>query len=115
MTPTSSSGRLTVGSAVPLSRGASVPTTRSPEAGAPRPPGGSTGAAAWSPPPGSDGIPVEIRGRRLGDIGPVTSVWPAGWPFPRPGDNVVLAATIGGFVEYVEFDLERRVVTISLR
>jgi len=28
---------------------------------------------------------------------------------------VVLAATIGGFVEYVEFDLERRVVTISLR
>lgn len=112
MTPTSSSGRLTVGSAVPLSRGASVPTTRSPEAGVPRPPGNSTHALEPLPSLGSASTRVVIR-QRGEPFAAEEHDWP--WVLPRVGDNVVVRRGVGGFVEYVEFDLEKGIVTISLR
>lgn len=57
-------------------------------------------------------IRVSIRPRKDGERREV--VWPKGWPLPRPGDNVVCGG-IGGFVEYLEFNLDAGIVIVSLR
>lgn len=41
--------------------------------------------------------------------------WPAGWRLPQAGDSIRLADGEGGFVEYIDFDLERRAMRVNVR
>lgn len=65
-------------------------------------------------PPGRPPERIRVSLRKRGDSAVHDFLWPKTWPLPRPGDNVVYGG-IGGFVEYLEFNVESGVVFVSLR
>lgn len=41
-------------------------------------------------------------------------LWPKNWPLPTPNDRVAYDG-LGGFVAYLDYDLDKSVVVIALR
>lgn len=59
---------------------------------------------------------LQIKPRSFGDGSSEREVdWPAEWRLPQVGESIIIEPGVGGFIQYIAWDLSSRAVTIALR